>query len=169
MSRLEAHLVEEIRHRLGTGFPAQVRAALLVMGEGEIWARANEKANSVGNLVLHLCGSSRHFLGRLVGGSDYVRDRPAEFAEKGPLPREALLRLLEETVAEHERVLGSLDPGRLLETREMGGGKSATVAALLLRVSHHWAVHAGQIVFQAKALHPEAFDELWMKTMERRS
>jgi hypothetical protein len=99
-----------------------------------------------------------------VGGSDYKRDRPGEFAERGPIAREELRRTLEETVAEVERVLAGLAPGRLLELSDRAG-EPQTVLALLLRTAHHWAVHTGQIVFAAKALKEGALDELWMKTM----
>jgi len=167
MAGLESLLIEEVRHRIVSAFPEQVRVALASLTDAEVWARPNEKSNSVGNLVVHLCGSSRHFLGRLVGGSDYLRDRDGEFARRDPLARAALLRLLEETVDEHARVLSALRPENLLEVKE-GARKPFTVTELLLRVSHHWAVHTGQIVFHAKGLHPEAFDELWMKTMEKR-
>jgi uncharacterized damage-inducible protein DinB len=166
MDELGAALIAEMRQRLA-GFPAQVRTAIDALDDQEVWSRANEASNSVGNLVLHLCGSTRHFLGRGVGGSDYQRDRPGEFAERGPLPREELVRIFEETVAETERVLAGLSPDRLLERSERIA-KPQTVLALLLRTSHHWAVHTGQIVFAAKAVRPGAFDELWMKTMERR-
>jgi uncharacterized damage-inducible protein DinB len=167
MPDLASLVIQELRHRVVVGFPEQVRASLVALSDQELWARPNPKSNSVGNLVLHLCGSSRHFLGHVVGGCGYARDRAAEFAFQGPLPRAELLRILEETVAEQGQVLDALDPARLLEVKE-GAQKPFTVVELLLRVSHHWAVHAGQIVFHAKALHPEAFEELWMKTMERR-
>ena len=73
--------LEDARKRLGSGYPAQVRAALLTLTDEQVWWRANSTSNSVGNLVLHVCGSTRHFLGRGVGGSDYRRDRRQEFAE----------------------------------------------------------------------------------------
>ena len=167
MYELGHSLIAEVRHRLVKGFPEQVRTALSALSDKEIWARHNDRSNSLGNLVLHLCGSTRHFLGRGVGGSDYVRDRASEFAEEGPIPREELLGRLDETVAEAERVLEGLAPGRLLETTDRTG-KPFTVTELLLRVSHHWAVHVGQIVFDVKARKPGAFEELWMKTMEKR-
>jgi uncharacterized damage-inducible protein DinB len=167
MLELGRSLIAEVRQRVVTGFPAQVRTCLLALSDAEIWDRAHDKSNSVGNLVLHVCGSTRHFLGRAVGGSDYLRDRPAEFKETGPIPRSDLLRLLDETVSETARVLDGLDPARLLETTDRAG-KPQTVLELLLRVSHHWAVHTGQIVFDVKARKPGAFEELWMKTMEKR-
>ena len=167
MDELGQSLIADLRHRLVKGFPDQVRTALRALSDEEIWARHHDQSNSVGNLVLHLCGSTRHFLGRGVGGSEYLRDRPGEFAERGPLPREELMRQLDSTVAEVERVMDGLSPSRLLEKTDRTG-KPATVVELLLRVSHHWAMHTGQIVFDVKARKPGAFDELWMKTMEKR-
>lgn len=164
MSDLARAVIEDVRKRVLTGYPGQVRAALDSLSDDQVWARANATSNSVGNLVLHVCGSTRHFLGRGVGGSDYRRDRPREFEEKGPLPRGELLRVLEETVAEAERTLASLDPERLLET-STHLEESHTLLHLLLRTAHHWGVHTGQIVYAAKALREGVFDELWMKTM----
>src|SRR6266496_6131708 len=106
-------LLEVARKRLVGGYPAQVRAALDTLTDDQIWWRANATSNSVGILVLHVCGATRHFLGRGVGASDYQRDRRREFAEAGPLPRPQLRGVLEETVEETERVLGTLDPARL--------------------------------------------------------
>jgi uncharacterized damage-inducible protein DinB len=157
-------LLEDTKKRLVEGYPAQVRAALDTLTDEQIWRRANAGSNSVGNLVLHVCGSTRHFLGRGIGGSEYRRNRPAEFAEAGPLPRADLFRTLEETVGEAERVLQGLEPATLLEVRDRAG-EPQTVLALVLRTVHHWAVHTGQIVYAAKALREGAFDELWMKTM----
>jgi uncharacterized damage-inducible protein DinB len=166
MSDLGRALLDSARTALGKTFPDQVRASLDALTDEQIWWRANEQSNAVGNLVLHLVGSTRHFLGRGVGGSDYERDRPGEFAERRALPREELKRRLDEAVAEAGRVLDALAPERLLETTERAGG-SFTLLALVLRVSHHWALHAGQIVYATKAIKAGAFDELFFKTVAR--
>ena len=159
-------LIEDTRRRLG-GLAEQVRTCLAALSDAELWERAHEKSNSIGNLVLHVCGSTRHFLGRGVGGSDYQRDRPAEFAERGPIPRAELLHVLDETLAESDRVLAGLPADRVMETKDLAG-RSYTVAELLVRVANNWSLHTGQIVFDVKARKPGAFDELWMKTMEKR-
>jgi len=164
MDDLSRAVIDEVKDRLVRGFPQQVRACLDALSDEQIWWRPNPGSNSVGNLVLHLCGSTRHFLGRAVGGTDYRRDRPAEFAEQGPVPRERLRALFDETVAETESVLAALTPARLMEVTD-GAGEPFTVLNLLLRTSHHWAVHVGQMVYTAKALREGVFDELWMKTM----
>jgi len=162
---LGAAVLEEARRRLVKGFPAQIGACLDRLDEGQVWWRPPGEGNAVGNLVLHLCGSSRHFIGRLLGGTDYVRDRKAEFAERGPIPRADLSRLVDDTVAETDRILGGLDPARLLDLREVPREPSQTVLALVVRTSHHWAVHTGQIVYATRLITQAGLDELWMKTM----
>jgi uncharacterized damage-inducible protein DinB len=163
---LGTFLIEDTRGRLN-GLAKQVRACLAALSDEELWERAHEKSNSVGNLVLHVCGSTRYYLGRGAGGSDYQRDRPAEFAEKGPIARGELLRVLDETLAESDLVLGRLAPDHLMESNDRAG-RTYTLAELLIRVANHWSLHTGQIVYDVKARKPGAFDELWMKTMEKR-
>ncbi len=168
MSEIGRALVEDVRFRTTEGFPAQIRAALQALSDAQLWQRPQPGANAVGNLVIHLVGSTRLFLGRGVGGSDFVRDRPAEFAFQGPLPRAELLAELDAAVDEARRVFDGLDPNSLLETTSRVPGGPFSRLALLLRVSHHWAVHTGQIVYAAKAAREGALDELWMKTMRGR-
>jgi uncharacterized damage-inducible protein DinB len=162
---LGAAVIDDARRRLVHGFPGQVRACLDRLDDGQLWWRPHADSNAVGNLVLHVCGSSRHFLGRVVGGTGYERDRTAEFAARGPIARADLLRVLDETVAETDGILGALDPARLLEARDVPRDSPQSVLALVLRTSHHWAVHTGQIVYATKLLTEGSLDELWMKTM----
>ena len=164
MNELGRALIEDARKRLVEAYPAQVREALGTLDEEQLWWRPNPAANSVGNLVLHLIGSTRHFLGRGVGASDYVRDRDTEFSEQGPVPRETLLKHLDDMVEEADRVLGALDDERLLDVSDRAG-RPETVVALLLRVTHHWSVHSGQILFAAKAFREGAIDDVWRRTM----
>jgi hypothetical protein len=165
MDELGRAVIAECRRRLVDGFPPQVRACVDVLTDEQVWWRPNEAANSVGNLVLHACGSSRHFLGHAVGGSGYVRDRDAEFAERGPVPRERLLALLAEAADEARAVVDALTPERLLEMTPLG--PPHTVLAVLVRTAHHWGVHSGQIVWATKLLRERPFDELWYRTMGR--
>jgi uncharacterized damage-inducible protein DinB len=162
MNELGPTLIEDTRKRLVDAYPAQVRAALATLSDEQIWWRPSPATNSVGTLVLHLVGSTHHFLGRGVGGSGYARDRPAEFVER--VSREELERRFAEVVAETGRVLDGLDPGQLLQVSDRVG-ETHTVAALLLRVAHHWSVHSGQILSATKALREGTLDDIWIRTM----
>jgi uncharacterized damage-inducible protein DinB len=165
MSDVGESLIKQARRMLTQQLPFQVRECLQALSDDDLWWRPNEASNSVGNLVLHLCGSTRHFLGRGVGGSDYQRDRPGEFAERGPIPRADLLRVLDETVAETGRVLDGLSPQSLGETTDRAGDPQ-TLQLLVSRTTHHWALHTGQIVYITKLRRPGAFEELWMRALK---
>ena len=60
-----------------------------------------------------------------------------------------------------EDVLNGFDPSRMMETTDRTG-KVTTFAQVLLHVTHHNAVHMGQIVWITKMLHPGALDEVSM-------
>lgn len=164
MSAIADAVLTLAKNRLVLELPAQVRECLDLLTDEQIWWRPNPSSNSVGNLVIHLCGASRHFLGRGVGGSDYARNRDGEFAERGPIPKAELRRILDETVAESERVIGGLTEPRLLEnTKNIEA--TMTVFAVLMRMSHHWAYHTGQIVFVTKLQREGKVQDLFRRTM----
>jgi GTPase Era involved in 16S rRNA processing len=65
--------------------------------EADLWKTGGEIPNSAGNLCQHLIGNLNHFFGAVLGGTDYVRDRDAEFSTK-EISREQLVRDIEETL-----------------------------------------------------------------------
>ena len=58
----------------------------------QIWSREHEIENSVGNLVLHLCGNVRQWIVSGVAGAEDNRDRDAEFSRREPMAAEELAR-----------------------------------------------------------------------------
>ena len=90
---------------------AQIVRCVGLLGPGEIWRRSNTHTNSVGNLVLHLTGNVRQWIVGGLGGEQIERDRPAEFAERGPLPAAELLAALEGTVGRARRDSGRSERG----------------------------------------------------------
>jgi len=154
--------LEALRARIVRIVPAQIRACVDELSEEQLWWRPNEQANSVGNLVLHLSGSMRHYLSRGVGGIDYNRDRPAEFAERGPLPKTQLQAIFDETINEAAQIFGSFDTSRFLEPTEEQN-YVPTVFDLIFNIAIHLATHAGQIVYVTKMLKEGSVDELWIR------
>src|SRR6266699_2388880 len=96
---------EALQGRIVRILPAQIKACVEELSEEQLWWRPNEQTNSVGNLVLHVSGSMRHYLSRGVGGIEYHRDRPAEFAERGPIPKAQLLAIFDETISDAATIL----------------------------------------------------------------
>src|SRR5262245_15835274 len=91
-------ILEELSDRLLRMYPEEVRACLATLSDEEIWWRPNAESNSIGNMVLHLTGNLNHYLGRGAAGSGYRRDRPKEFGDTGPVPRDELVRRFDESV-----------------------------------------------------------------------
>ena len=157
-------IIRIAHNRMVREVPKVIRDCLAVLSEEQVWWRPNEQSNAVGNLVIHVCGATRLFLGKGVGGVEYVRDRDREFAERGPIPTGALLTLLEGTVEETDRILAVLAPGRLFETTR-GVEPAMTVLACLMRMSHHWAYHGGQVVTITKLLREGSLDDVYRRAM----
>jgi uncharacterized damage-inducible protein DinB len=155
--------LEAMRSRITRILPAQIRACVEELSEEQLWWRPNEQANSVGNLVLHVSGSLRHYLSNRVGGIQYTRDRPAEFAERGPVPKQQLLETFYETIRQATLVLDSFDANRFLDPTDEPN-YVPTVFDLIFNISIHLATHAGQIVYVTKTLKEGSLDELWIRT-----
>lgn len=159
---LESTVLHIARTRLVKDYPGQIAACLDVLNDDQIWWRPNERANSVANLLLHLAGSNRYYFGHVINGEHDARDRDAEFAARGGHSKSDVKRVWDDAVALTERVLGGLDPSRMMETTERTG-KTTTLAQVVLHVTHHNAAHLGQIIYIAKQLRPGALEDIWMK------
>src|SRR5262245_32786129 len=115
---LGAVALAAMRGRITKIIPSQIRECIERLNTEQLWWRPGDDANSVGNLVLHLSGSIRHYICRGVGGADFVRDRPAEFAERGPIPKEQLLSTWDATVDQVTEVLEGLSSTRFLDATD---------------------------------------------------
>ena len=159
---LDSTVLHLVKTRLVKDYPAQINVCLEALSDEQLWWRPNDQSNSVANLVIHLAGSNRYYFDHVIGGQPDQRHRDAEFAARGGHTRASLQAFWAESIAATERTLEALDPGRLMEQTDRSG-KVTTVAQILLHVSHHNAVHMGQIVFVAKQLNPVAIDDIWRK------
>ena len=81
----------------------------------------NEASNSIGNLVLHLCGNARQWIVAGVGGAADIRKRQTEFDQRAVIARAELSERLRTTLFEVDDTLAAVDPATLLETRRIQG------------------------------------------------
>ncbi len=156
-------LLDIARRRLVVHQAGQVRTCLEALNDGQLWWRANQESNTIGNLVLHLCGSTRFYIGHGVGNSGYARDRAAEFAEQGPVAKEDLQARFDSAMAEADRVLSGFDPARLGDTTDRIG-KTTTYAELILNHVLHYTAHTCQIVYATKLIQVGVIHEVWKTT-----
>src|SRR5438034_403340 len=83
--------ISDLRRVLLRDVETLARELELYPDDGSLWRAVPGLPNAGGNLILHLAGNLRHFIGAQLGGTGFVRDRDAEFASKD-VPRERLLR-----------------------------------------------------------------------------
>jgi uncharacterized damage-inducible protein DinB len=157
---INRYALEALRMRVTKVLPSQIRACIEELDEEQLWWRPNEGSNSVGNLVLHVCGSALHFLYRGVGGMKYERDRPAEFAAGAKVSKQQLLATFDEMVAKAAQTFDALSPSRLSEPSTEPDYYSI-VFEDLFGVAIHLATHTGQIVYITKMLREGSIDDLW--------
>jgi len=155
--------LEALRARTTKVLPAQIRSCIEELSEEQLWWRPNAQSNSVGNLVLHVCGAVQHFLCRGVGGLEYERDRPAEFAAGGSMPKQELLAIFDEMVLKAAQTFEALDPSRLSESSTEPAYYSI-IFEDLFGVAIHLATHTGQIVYVTKMLREGSVNDLWTQT-----
>src|SRR5262249_59915962 len=110
--------------------PPRIRHCLNQLDDAHLAWRPRPGMNSIANLVLHLCGNLRQWIVSGVGGAADVRDRPAEFAERGAIPKAELLRRLDAVVREADAALAGGAPARLLAVRRSHGFDGTVLAAV---------------------------------------
>ena len=163
---LESTVLHLVRSRLVEDYPAQIGQCLDVLTEEDMWWRPDETSNAAGNIMLHLIGSNRLYVGYAVGGRAIERDRAAEFTARSNPGRAAIVDGWNDTVRMMNEVLTDLQSSRLMEQTDRTG-KMTTLASILLHASHHTAAHMGQVVWITKMRHPGALDEVWIRTRDR--
>lgn len=129
----------------------KIERCLERLTDEQIWWRPNEESNSIGNLVLHLCGNARQWIVSGVGGAPDGRERDAEFARRDVIERGELLTLLRTTLRDVEGVLKTLTPETLLARRAIQGS-DVDVLEAVFHVTEHFSMHTGQIILQTKLL-----------------
>lgn len=149
MTNLAKHFIAEARAYLSSQYLSKIERCLETLTDEDIWWRANEESNSIGNLLLHLNGSTRTWLISVVGNSDNQRNRQQEFDERELIPGAELIALLKQTLAEADEVLAQLDEEVLLERRR-SPWEEVTVMEAIFHAVEHFSMHTGQIIMLSK-------------------
>lgn len=118
--------------------------------ERDLWRAVPGLSNVGGTLVLHLAGNLQHYFGARLGGTGYVRDRPAEFARRD-VPRAELVREIEAARAAVKAGLAGLTEAQLrVEFPETIGGARLATGEYLIHLTAHFAYHLGQVDYHRR-------------------
>jgi hypothetical protein len=122
----------------------------------DLWRVAPGITNPAGNLALHLAGNLQYFIGTVLGGTGYVRDREAEFGRRD-VPRAELLRQIDAALAAVAQTMDLLSDQDLAKPypQAVGGVKVAT-GDLLLHLAAHFTYHLGQVDYHRRLITGQA-------------
>jgi hypothetical protein len=108
------------------------------------WRTLPGVTNSAANLALHVAGNLQHYVGAVLDGSGYVRNRELEFGRRAG-SRAQLVGELERARQAVRAGLTRLAPERLSEPfPEEVGGVSPPIGLFLLHLAVHLGFHLGQ-------------------------
>jgi hypothetical protein len=150
-----AAAAEELTNALG-----KIKHCLGQLNDEQVWRRSQPSLHSIGNLILHLCGNVRQWVVSGVGGASDLRNRPAEFAERGPIPKVELVRRLEAVVEEAKRTLAHLTAQQLVEVRRIQGFEVTGLAAIFSSIPH-FRGHTQEIVHMTRLQLGDRYQFAW--------
>jgi uncharacterized damage-inducible protein DinB len=149
-------MLDDVRRLLTRELEAFAREVELFPDDQSLWRTLPGVTNSAGNLALHVCGNLRHFVGAVLGGTGYVRDRPAEFGTRAGR-REDVARRLRETADIVTKTLAAVPEGALSAPYpEAHDGVQLRCGRFLLHLCAHLSFHLGQAGYLRRALTGDA-------------
>lgn len=144
-------LFRDFSTRKLTQLAERIDACLDRLNDDQIWVRASDNENAVGNLVLHLIGNTGQWIVSAVGGTDDIRQRDEEFNARGGVSKAELKARLAARIAEVNAVIASVSDARLAEQVHVQR-YDVSVLEAIYHVVEHFSQHMGQIAFATKLL-----------------
>jgi uncharacterized damage-inducible protein DinB len=127
----------------------KITACMMELEEKDVWIRPNENLNSIGNLILHLCGNIRQHIISALGGAKDIRERDLEFSTRNGFSNDELTKKLQETAGQAVGIIKNLKCEDLLKIR-IAQGVSHSGVDSIIHVTEHYSYHAGQIILLTK-------------------
>lgn len=152
---IHAALIKEVDHRLFEESLPRILECIDKLSNEQVWWRPNESSNSIGNLVLHLCGNVKQWIGTGLGSLPDQRKRQSEFDERRVIPKENLISELLTTMSMAREIISSIPEKELLQMRAVQTFQE-TGLTILIHVTEHFSYHTGQIAYITKMLTDKA-------------
>jgi len=129
----------------------RVAKCLDMISEEEVWKKPNSELNSIGNLIIHLCGNITQYIISSIGNQPDDRARDKEFSIQGGYTKSELISKLGTTVDIACKVIKAQNEASLLKLRSVQG-YSLSGIGIVIHVVEHFSYHTGQIAFWVKLL-----------------
>jgi hypothetical protein len=120
------------------------RELALFPDDAAVWKTVPGITNSAGNLALHVAGNLQYFIGTVLGGTGYVRNREQEFSGRR-VSRDEIYAELDTAIAVVMKVLPGLSGEELkAEFPEAVMDSKFRTGAFLVHLCSHAGFHLGQ-------------------------
>ena len=116
------------------------------LSDAEVNWRPFPEANSIANIVSHLCGNVGQWIVAAIPQAPDRRNRPGEFARELEVTRDRLVANLAATARAADAAIASVTPETILAPRRIQGYEESVLAAVFHAVSH-FEGHTHQIVY----------------------
>ncbi|MBT1703288.1 DinB family protein [Chryseosolibacter indicus] len=120
--------------------------------KSSIWKITGDIKNPAGNLCLHLCGNLQHYIGKVLGGTDYKRNRDYEFSARA-ISKETLLAEVRETKSTVHHTLANIEENTLASPYpEKVFDYDMNTDYFLVHLQGHLNYHLGQINYHRRLI-----------------
>jgi len=120
--------------------------------DAAVWQTPPGISNSAGNLALHMAGNLRHFIGHVLAGSDYVRDRNAEFTAKD-LTRDELRAVVSQSISDLESAFDKITDAQLDSEFPLPVmDHHFRTQDFLMHLAVHLSYHLGQVDYHRRII-----------------
>ena len=150
MDAIALAFLDKSRSLLTSDYARKIERCLDRLSDDDIWWRPNEASNSIGNLILHLCGNVTMWIMGGVGRLPFERHRQLEFDERRKISGPELRRRLKAVVQHADEVISAVDAQELLTKRQIQD-YDVSVLEAIYHVVEHFGMHTGQIITLSKA------------------
>jgi len=142
-------ILDDFKRRLFLEGIPRIKICLHKLSLDQIWYKHNDNVNSVGNLILHLCGNVRQYILAGIDGQEDIRQRSLEFSDRTKLTPKELFDKLDHLEHDVLKGLSRIKATNLIEQRKVQGFDE-NVISILIHVAEHFSYHVGQITYYTK-------------------
>lgn len=153
LDRFRSEFIQNSCYRMDESL-RMISISLAKVSEAQVWQKPNESLNSIGNLILHLCGNMTQYGIASLNETEDKRQRDVEFSTGGGPNKEELFKKLQTTVNKVKATFRNVSLERLLASKQVQGFEFSGIGNII-HVVEHFSYHTGQIAFWVKQLNNE--------------
>jgi len=153
LKKFQSEFVENSCYRMDESL-RMIKISLDKVSEQQVWQKPNASLNSIGNLMLHLCGNMTQYGMASLNETEDKRERDIEFSTSGGFTKTELMEKLQETVEQVKTAFKNTAIERLLTLKQVQGFEFSGIGNIV-HVVEHFSYHTGQIAFWVKLLNDQ--------------